>query len=198
MSEQELMQSIKENWSVEIAAACQNSSVPPALLAALIANETGGKNHVERFEPAVFERLKEVLLGTKAHYAPAGIKRPIVRTDLLAYCDPGLGQERGDFPTALQCLHNLSTSWGLTQIMGWHLIEFQSGLGTAWLSTPSGNLNFATRLLAWFAEHYSLDLATGFGDLFTCWNTGEPTGTTYDPHYVSNGFARMAVWTSLP
>ena len=197
MSEQELMRSIKDKWAAEIAAACQNSSVAPAFLAALIANESGGKKDAERFEPAVFERLKEVLLGAKPHYSPAGIKRAITRQDLLAYCDPGLGQERGDFPTALQCLHNLSTSWGLTQIMGWHLIEFQNGVGTAILSTPGGNLKFATRLLAWFAERYSLDLATGFGDLFTCWNTGEPTGQTYDPHYVANGLARMELWNGL-
>jgi len=193
----ELVRSIKEHWNAEISTVCQASSVTPAFLAALIANESDGKNDAQRFEPAVFEKLKEVLLGTRPHYAPPGIKRPITKQDLLAYCDPGVGEERGDFATSLQCLHNLATSWGLTQIMCWHLVEFQSGLGSAWLATPGGNLQFATRLLFWFAEHYGLDIATGFGDLFTCWNTGEPTGATYDPQYVPKGIARMAIWDSL-
>ncbi len=192
-----LMQTIKSRWSSEIAEACRISSVPPAFLAALIANETGGKNDGQKFEAHVFERLKEVLLGQRAHYAPAGIRRPITRSDLIAYCDPGVGEDRGSFPDSLQCLHNLATSWGLTQIMGWHLIEFQAGLGTAWLATPGGNLSFATRLLAWFAEHYQLDLAKDFPQLFRCWNTGEPEGTTFDPQYVSNGLERYAIWMGL-
>jgi hypothetical protein len=192
-----LMRSIKEHWSAEIAAACQASSVLPAFLAALIANESDGKNDAQRFEPVVFERLKEVLLGARPHYAPAGIKRPITKQDLLAYCDPGTPEERGDFSTALQCLHNLATSWGLTQIMGWHLVEFNSGLGTAWLATPGGNLQFATRLLAWFAEHYDLDRASEHAKFLACWNTGEPMGVTYDPQYIPKGIARMAIWDKL-
>ncbi len=192
-----LMSSIREHWGGTIEEACKASSVPPAFLAALIANESGGKNDAERFEPAVFERLKAVLLGARPHYAPAGIRRPLTAADLRSYCDPGVGEERGSFADSLQCLHNLATSWGLTQIMGWHLVEFQSGLGTAWLATPGGNLTFSTRLLAWFSEHYSLDLAADFEPLFHCWNTGEPTGETYDPQYVPNGLARMALYETL-
>ena len=198
MFEQELMQTIKDRWNAEISAACQSSSVAPAFLAALVANESSGRNDAQRFEPAVFERLKEVLLGARPHYAPAGIKHPLTRADLLAYCSPGAGQEREDFSTELQYLHNLATSWGLTQIIGWHMVEFQTGQGTALLATPGGNLQLATRLLAWFAEHYSIDLASGFGDLFTCWNTGEPTGQTFDPNYVANGLERMRIWEALP
>jgi hypothetical protein len=196
--ETRLMQTIKERWGTAIEEATAPSSVQPSFLAALIANESGGKNDAQRFEPAVFERLKEVLLGQKPHYAPAGVKRPLEATDLTAYCAPGVGEERGDFAVELQCLHNLATSWGLTQIMGWHLVEFQSGFGTGWLASPGGNLNFATRLLAWFAEHYDLDLAGEFEKLLACWNTGEPMGATFDPHYIPNGMARKALYEELP
>jgi hypothetical protein len=189
-----LMGSIKAKWATAIEDATASSSVPPALLAALVAGESNGKTDAQRYEPAVFERLKEVLLGARPHYAPSGVKRIITRVDLSAYCDPGVGEERGDFASSLQCLHDLSTSWGLTQIMGWHLVEFQVGMGTPWLATPGGNLRFATQLLAWFAELYHLDLTADFEQLFCCWNTGEPTGTTHDPNYVSNGLARLALW----
>jgi hypothetical protein len=198
MSETELMQLIKDRWGAEISAAGQASGTVQSFLAALIANESGGKNDALRFEPAVFIELKEVLLGTRPHYAPSGIRHPILKTDLLAYCDPGVGEQRGSFADSLQCLHNLATSWGLTQIMGWHVVEFQTGMGTAMLATPGGNLQFATRLLAWFAEHYGLDLANDFDALFHCWNAGDPSHPTYDPNYVANGLARKAIYEGLP
>jgi hypothetical protein len=199
MTDQELIAMIKDRWGGAIAEACKSSSVQPAFLAALIANESAGKADATRFEPTVFEKLKEVLLGTRPHYAPAGIKHPLTKADLTAYCAPGAADgTREDFSVELQTLHALATSWGLTQIMGWHLVEFQSGFGMSWLATPGGNLSFACRLLAWFAEHYGLDLATGFGDLFTCWNTGGPGNPTYDPQYVPNGLALLAIYEALP
>lgn len=198
-----LMQSIQEHFGAAILEACRPSSVDATFLAALVANESDGKNDAVRFEPAVFEKLKEVLLGSRPHYSPAGIKRPITKADLEAYCSPGSPDSpRADFATELQTLHNLATSWGLTQIMGWHLVEFQSGLGTAYLATPGGNLTFDTKyLLPWFAEHYGLDLQKDFADLFHCWNTGVPGGDpshpTYDPNYVPNGLARQAIYQDL-
>jgi hypothetical protein len=209
VTDQELMATIKARWGAAIKEATAASSVQPAFLAALIANESDGKADATRFEPAVFERLKEVLLGSPvltgapgqrvAHYAPAGVKHPLTKADLSAYCAPGAADgTRDDFAVELQTLHALATSWGLTQIMGWHLVGFQSGMGVSWLATPGGNLQFATRLLAWFAEHYDLDLAAAAGDLFTCWNTGEPNGTIFDPKYVPNGLDRMAIYEALP
>jgi hypothetical protein len=202
-----LMQSIKDHFDSAIQDACRASSVMPSMLAGIIANESGGKNDALRFEPAVFEKLKEVLLGQRPHYSPAGIKNPITAQMLEMYCAPGSADQprasfpRASFPQELQVLHNLATSWGLTQIMGWHLVEFQSGLGTAYLATPGGNLSFAVRLLAWFAEHYSLDFQNDATDFFHCWNTGVPGGDpshpTYDPNYVPNGVARQAIYQEM-
>jgi hypothetical protein len=195
-----LMQEIYKDWHALLSSACAASSVPESFLAGVIANESGGNPHAKRFEPAVFEHLKDVLLGTRAAYAPAGIKRPLLRADLVAYCDPGVGEERGSFAESLQCLHDLATSWGLTQIMGWHLAEFQSGLGVTYLLTPKGNVDFALRLLAWFAEHYGLDLARDFADLFDCWNSGDPMRgrvSTFDPNYVPNGLRRMSLYEGI-
>ncbi len=203
MSEQQellLMQLIYRQWHALLAEQCAASSAPESLVAALIANESGGIADAKRFEPAVFAHLKEVVLGSRAAYAPAGVRHAITRADLVAYCDPGVGEERGSFADSLACLHDLAVSWGLTQIMGWHLAEFQSGLGVTWLITPAGNINFALRLLAWFAEHYGLDVAKDFGDLLDCWNTGDPMRgrvSTFDPQYVPNGLRRKALYEGI-
>lgn len=196
----ELMRRIYRDWHTLLATHCAASSVPEAFLAALISNESAGNSNAQRFEPAVFEHLKSVLLGTRGAYAPVGIKRPLASTDLVSYCDPGMGEERGSFATSLQCLQDLATSWGLTQIMGWHLLAFQTGSGVKILSTPNGNIDFAMRLLAWNAEHYGLDLAKDFGDLFDCWNTGDPMRgqvSTFDPKYVPNGMRRMQLYEGI-
>lgn len=194
------MERIYRDWHALLAAECAASSVPESFLAGVIANESAGKSDSKRFEPAVFTHLKDVVLGTRAAYTPAGIKRPLARADLVAYCDPGVAEERGSFAASLECLHHLATSWGLTQIMGWHLVEFQSGLGMTYLGTAKGNVNFALRLLAWFAEHYGLDVGKDFGDLYDCWNTGDPMRgrvSTFDPNYVPNGLKRQALYDGI-
>ncbi len=58
MTDAQLMQAIKTNWGKEISIACASSSVPQAFLAALIANESGGKPDATRYEPAVSARLQ--------------------------------------------------------------------------------------------------------------------------------------------
>jgi hypothetical protein len=54
-----LMHEIKEHWGTLISHCCSTSSVPPAFIAALIANESGGQPEVTRYEPAVFTRLAQ-------------------------------------------------------------------------------------------------------------------------------------------
>jgi hypothetical protein len=198
MSEQELMQSIKTQWGALIAEACSTSSVPEQFLAALIAGESGGKNDARRFEKNVLLNLWEVLLGRKAAFGSIG------RADLLAFVTKlQNGQTRfaDSLPAdAFQRVDGLATSWGLTQIMGYHAIHNSGFLpnGLDSLRDPAKHLHFACTMLAGFAHQFSLDVTQEFDDLFRCWNTGKPDGTTFDPLYVSNGLTRMAIWTSLP
>jgi len=101
----------------------------------------------------------------------------------------------------LKRLGELATSWGLTQIMGWHLIEMAGYAGFRWtvgdLADAGKNLLCAVALFTYFGEHYQLDPVREFEQLLRCWNTGTPDGATFDPMYVQNGLARMAAYSGL-
>jgi hypothetical protein len=193
MSEQELMQSIKTAWGAAIAEACSTSSIPENFLAALIAGESGGKNDARRFEKNVLLSLWEVLLGRKSAFGSIG------RADLVKFT-AAFSNGQTHFsdslpPDAFQRVDGLATSWGLTQIMGYHVLG--AGLTLDDLRDPAKHLRFSLTMLTGFAHQFQLDVTREFDDLFRCWNTGRPDGTTFDPAYVNNGLARMAVWTSL-
>lgn len=193
MSEQELMQSIKTQWGAAIAEACHTSSISEAFLAALMAGESGGKNEAKRFEKAVLLNLWEVLLGRKAAFGSLG------RIDLVNFVAtiPGASTRGASLlpGDAFQRVDGLATSWGLTQIMGYHAIGTAVSLDD--LRVPEKHLGFALTMLAGFAHQFSLDVTREFPELFRCWNTGRPDGATFDPAYVNNGLTRMAVWSSL-
>lgn len=193
MSDQQLMQSIKDTWGTLITSACESSSVPAGFLAALVANESGGHNDARRFEPKVLAALWEVLLGRKTAYGS------IVRATLLQFVAglPGspLGAPQSLPADAFQRVDGLATSWGLTQIMGYHVLGTSHDLDD--LRTPEPHFSIALQMLARFAEEFSLDVTKDSEELFRCWNTGRPDGQTFDPQYANNGLVRMAVWSSL-
>jgi hypothetical protein len=212
MTDLELMRKIKMEAGDAIETACHSSSVPPAFVAALIANETGeqfassgmlGASNARRFEKNVLAALWEVLLGRKAAYGSIG------RKDLLLYILSGKvardGQQEGlvtvpdTIPAnSLLLLDRLASSAGLTQVMGYHVLETASGCdSTEDLTVPARSLRETIRLLAEFAQRYQLDLASEFPPLFTCWNTGSPNGKTFDPDYVENGLRRMQLYAGL-
>ena len=187
------MQSLKLRFGTTIAAACSVSSVPPGFLAALVANETNGNVNAKRFEPAVLYALWEVLLGRTAAYGS------IKRLDLVAYVSgitvPAINTPANLPGDAFQRVDALASSWGLTQIMGYHAIEFDVTIND--LISPESNLTIATHMLAKFAAQFKLDVAKDFEQLFRCWNGGHPTAATFDPQYVPNGLARMALWNQI-
>jgi hypothetical protein len=199
MSDTELMQEIKTKWGGVITAVAATSSiVPEAFLAALIANEDGfhgGDPAAKRFEKLVLASLWEVLMGRKASYQGIG------RADLIAYV-AGVSSPIFITPSslpadALQRIDGLATSWGLTQIMGWHV--FDLGTTVEDLKTPAGNLKAATRLAVKYVSQFGLDVTVlkDQGELFDAWNTGRPDGVTFDPNYVGNGLARMRTYAAL-
>ncbi len=101
-----------------------------------------------------------------------------------------------------QVLRELATSWGLTQIMGYHMIGrrsiFDRPGAPADLVKPEVNLRVALELLAEFAERYQLDPHAEFSEFFRCWNTGRPDGKpTFDPDYVEKGLRRMVIYREL-
>jgi hypothetical protein len=204
MNDRQLMHSIVSAWESVIAGAVEGTPVPAELVAALVANESGGNANAKRFEPAVFGHLCEVIAGKRVYFAPAGISRPLALPDLLPFVAGSQDlQLAAELPKedagpwfvrqALDRVAELATSFGLVQIMGWHWIEFNRPASTR----PEDQLAFAAVLLVYFANKYTLDLAADAAKLLSCWNTGEPGGHTYDPHYVPNGLARLALYRAI-
>jgi hypothetical protein len=193
MTDLELMQDIKTRFGATIAEACSVSSVPAAFLAALIANESGGNVNAKRFEHTVLAALWEVLLGRKAAYGS------IARASLVGYVAgvpiPTINVPANLPANAFQRVDALATSWGLTQIMGYHALEF--GVTIDALISPEDSLPVATKMLSGFARSFNLDVTKDFEELLRCWNGGHPTAQTFDPNYVPKGLARMALWSSL-
>jgi hypothetical protein len=204
VNDAQLMQKIRNEMGDYIAGAVEGTPFPPALVAALVANESSGQANLQRFEPAVFAELARVITLQKTNYAPAGCKKPLAQTDLMPHVWPqtlvgstGKSSEVFTFPQGVQALQNLATSYGPTQIMGWHSIEFGYPLGD--LPNLQRHFDRAVELLAWFGERYEMmesslsetEFATA---IFHCWNTGSPVAPTYDPDYVAHGLARMALY----
>lgn len=197
MTDQELMQFIKTKYGATIEQVCSASSVPPAFLAALIANESGGNTDAKRFEPAVLASLWQVLLGRKAAYGAIG------RADLVRFVS-GVPEIPVQVPASVrsdtyQRLDSLAHSWGLTQIMGYHCLEHDSPATVPDdLRSPMICLKETIWLLTKFAAEFHLDVASDFSDLLHCWNAGSPGAATFDPHYVNNAMIRMDAYKALP
>lgn len=190
-----------------ISEACRYSSVPPEFLGALVANESGGNPKAVRFEPAVYRHLKAVAEGKRPTYAR--LSRQDLDEELTEMLHPKAGSFHGVFLTGSfraaharelaasrdEALRELATSWGFTQIMGYHLVGRKGTVRD--LLEPRFHFRQALELLAQFAERYQLDLAREFAEMFRCWNTGQPYGKTFDPGYIEKGLRRMHLYREM-
>lgn len=205
MSDAELMQQIFDKYHGGILApAVTGKPLPESFLAALVANESGGNPNALRFEPAVFLALGEVLIGQKSNYFPAGCQHPLGSADLISYAWPAESVPpgttapviAGGFIAGLKRLQQLATSYGLTQIMGWHAVEMSKPFGVL-TGGPVGQIGFTVELLTYFANRYTLNMAADFEAMLRCWNTGKPAGATFDLAYVPNGLHRMGLYEAI-
>lgn len=205
MTDAELMENIHLSLGDYIAGAVEGTSFPPAVIAALVANESGGVANASRFEPAVMGQLAKVIAQQRPAYGPAGCKKAIGFFDLDTWCE---GRPPAPFSAAVMRLINLATSWGPTQIMGWHAIEF--GFDLSDLTNLATHFERTVQLLEWFQQRYTLEipLATNtspckytaadeiWAPFCHCWNTGSPVAPTFDPEYVSKGLNRMHLYAT--
>lgn len=207
LAEQKLVARVFDRCNSVILAACKSSSVPPEFLGALTANESGANDHAARFEPAVYRHLVEVISGGEPSYGP------ITTGVLLAKLGRVLHPKADDFHahflmppfganhlrelagTPDEGLRELATSWGFTQIMGYHMVERHGEVRD--LLQPAFHFRVALELLSEFAAAHQLDLTGEFAEMFCCWNTGQPYGKTCDPMYVDHGLSRMAIYKTL-
>lgn len=205
--ERRLLERVCARCHAVISEVCAYSSVPAAFLGALVANESGGDPQAMRFEPAVYRHLKAVAEGRRATYA--GLSRRDFDAEIAEMLHPKAGSFHAVFLTPPfraahgrelaasrdEALRELATSWGFTQIMGYHLVG-RSGTVRDLLE-PRFHFRLALELLALFAERYQLDLAREYAEMFRCWNTGQPYGQTFDPDYVAQGLRRLEIYRSI-
>ena len=176
-------------------------------LAALTANESAGVQNAARFEPAVYDHLRAIAAGESVAYGS------IRASDLDRTAQATLGVKGDDFHArylnaafasnnrqviaALEdnALRQLATSWGYTQIMGYHVVGLKATVRD--LIDPRFHYHLAVELLTDFARQFKLDPQRDFEQLFRCWNSGSPHGKTYDPNYVANGLRRMQVYRNV-
>ncbi|HXJ95039.1 MAG TPA: hypothetical protein VMT20_19535 [Terriglobia bacterium] len=92
-------------------------------------------------------------------------------------------------------IRRLATSWGLTQIMGYHMLGRPEPVET--LCDPAFHYRMAARMIEEFAARFHLDPQRDFEALFHCWNTGRPDGKTFDPSYAEKGMRRIAICRQL-
>jgi len=196
--EQLLMQKVKSVCGDYIDEAVKSSEVPDTFLAALTANESGGDPAAMRFEPQIFQKLAFLAIGRIANFGSIG------KQDLIGYCAPPPieGHPPLTFDQSALCLVNLASSWGPTQIMGWHALASDYPLS----DLPSLQRHYprAVQLLDAFrkqwGEHipsWDADPVAAASALFRCWNTGQPNGVTFDPNYTSRGLDRMTIYATL-
>lgn len=218
-AEQKLVARVLERCHAAIDEACKLSSVPAEFLGGLTANESGGNAAAARFEPAVYGHLAEVARGERPNYG--AITFPTLARELDNVLHPKACEFHAEFltptftenhaaalaPLQDEALRELATSWGFTQIMGYHVIgrggfgsqaaqgdseqEIQDSRskiqdskvsqGVRALLDPAVHFRVALELLAEFCHRFALDPRREFAEMFHCWNTGQPYGPPRGP-----------------
>ena len=203
-AERRLVERVFERCDAVIAEACAASSVPPEFLGALVANESNGFGDATRFEPAVYRHLQAVAQGQSPSYGSINVTEldqevaellPANDATLHArFLTQSFAANHSQQLQALtdEALRELATSWGYTQIMGYHMIGRPGTVRQ--LLQPQFHFRMAIRLLSEFAVDYQLDAGLEFSEMFRCWNTGRPYGRTFDPNYVEKGLQRMEIY----
>lgn len=206
-AERRLVQRVFERCHEAIAEACSKSSVPAEFLGALAANESGGYGDARRFEPAVYRHLVAVAVGRRPSYGSINAKAlddevaellPAGDGDIhTRYMTRGFAEiHSGRIGQATDAaLREMATSWGYTQIMGYHMVARPGDLHK--LLDPDFHFHMAVWLLSEFVLDYRLDAGRDFAEMFCCWNTGRPHGRTFDPDYVDKGLRRMQIYRQL-
>lgn len=160
--------------------ACAGSIVPEDFLGGFVGVEAGIDHHgnispdATRFEPGVYRHLIDVRDDREYSWSK------ITRGDLAGLSD--------------DAIRNLATSWCLTQIMGWHMVHDLKG-SIEDLRDIDKHLKYAVELLIVVGRRY--ELAHDWTAVLHIWNSGSPTGKTYDPDYVPNALAVKAAYARL-
>jgi hypothetical protein len=172
-----LAQRIFSQLGPRITDVCENSYVPTAYLAGLISVEDASLDEsATRFEPRVFIDLQNIRDGQPSK------RKWVKQSDILDASD--------------SALENLATSFGLTQIMGFHVIKtFNKTITIDDLRDPKQHLKLAIHLIK---KEAGKELKMGaFEKALRIHNTGNPDGETHDDNYVDNALGVMQEYEGL-
>lgn len=177
---------IYNNIEHNVKMAALNSIIPSELLFALCCNESGkwlAKKEIipSRSEPHVLNALKLVQKGEKQNY------KEIVMDDLLEKSPDELVR--------------LSSSYGVTQIMGWWTLKFIP-FSIDDLNNPNKALKATIEILSLSQDKQPIGNESAlqyinefdYESVFRIWNTGKHDGKTYHDDYVKNGFKAVIMW----
>ena len=160
------------HYSQEVQRAAEKYDLDYGYLMALLMLECSGKKPTgARFEPHVFNRLKQVRDGKRTNY------ENVTASHLADASD--------------DALRNLATSWGPFQLMGYKCILLDVNIRD--IRGPNGVEHGAD----WINQTYGSAMRQGrYRDCFHMHNTGQPyprTGLprTHDPQYVPRGMSMM-------
>ncbi len=204
LAEERLVRRVHARCDGFIQEACRKTTICPAFLGALTANESGGNPSAVRFEPAVYRHLKAVAAGESPRYGSIGaealyeelgeVLHPKASEFHKQFLDSAFTSSQSKELSRLadEALRELACSWGFVQIMGFHVVGRPATVRD--LLKPQFHYQLAIQLLSDFARTHRLDLNRNFEELFRCWNTGRPNGKTMDTAYVANGLRRMAIY----
>ncbi len=176
---QEAIIRTKVNYETEVKEICAEENVPYNYILSLIILECSGRKPAQsRFEPAVYDKLKQVRDGKINKYST-------VTNSQIRNCSDAT-------------LKLLATSWGALQIMGYHCYSLDVSIDE--LINPDTSLRLGIR---WCRKNYGTYLiGRNFGDAFHYHNTGKPMPffgitTTHDPQYVFKGMRYMSNFEGL-
>jgi hypothetical protein len=175
----ELLLRTKMNYETEVKQICQEEGVAPNYILALIVLECSGRIPPQsRFEPAVYEKLKQLRNGTLKKYST------VINSQVRNESD--------------ETLKLLATSWGALQIMGYHCYDL--GVPIDALINHRSSLRLGIR---WCKRNYGSYLSQeNYGNAFHFHNTGKPMPffgitSTHDPSYVFKGLRYMSSFEDL-
>ena len=189
------MQAVKD-LAGEFLQTAKHDKIPQSFLAALTGNESYPPGNIDsrRHEPAVLAKLVAVLLGQSKSYK--GVTAGMLLLDVNT-----TDTSTGYAIRMVRRLQDAATSWGFTQIMGYHMLRW--GKEICDLTDPAKHYGFTLRMLSECPEDckvkfgVEVDLSKDFEKMARWWNTGKPDGKTYHESYVPNIKRRMTEWAQM-
>ncbi len=183
-AERRLMQAIFENCGRRIAKATCGDATRNALLAAIAANESGGRRRHYRFSFENYGRLLGLVEGDASSLN--GLTRRQLEKRLR---DPAPETE------SAALLKKLAGLYGYTQIPGYYSIVWNAPLET--LMEEETHFSFAAALLDQICRQFHLDPETQAAAIGRCWNSGHASRRASSALYSWRLVERMKLYRGI-